>query len=448
MHNVLHISNPWGGGISTYIKDLSQASGEGCTIYTMKCWQGLVRVTHHADGEEVEKEYFLGEDLALTDFTSEKYSRVLLLILEECDIDIVHIDSHVGHTFDMFCVPTLKNIPIVCTIHDFFYICPTFHLVDKNGDFCLICNKGEENHSCLQNHQYLYSRFSGKDLREFRDKFGALIGNVDTFVFPSNSTKEIFLKHYRIPEDVCRVIAHGTSLVKQEFPLPPRVDRNFRVGILGSMLRHKGQASVEAIMNSLSGYPIEFYHFGDGDLAGGNLTKLGKYQQSNVLGMLHSKEIDVILLLSTWPETFSYTLTESIAANIPTIVTNMGALAERVSAENIGWLVNYRDVAGICDLILKISQEDSEVEKYKQRLSGVRLKSLSEMNQDYAELYASLLASGKFIDHKMANRCGSEIVSEDFENSFPERYTRLKMIKINSFVYRIKSRACRFFSRV
>jgi glycosyltransferase involved in cell wall biosynthesis len=402
-------------------------------------------VTHHVGGQGVEKEYFLGVDLAIPDFTNEKYARILFLILEEFDIDIVHIDSHVGHTFDVFLVPTLKNIPIVCTIHDFFYICPTFHLVDNNGDYCSICKHGEENHRCLQSHQYLYSRFDGKDLFAFRDKFRSFLANVDAFVFPSNSTKEIFLKYYDINEQICRVIPHGTSLVKKEGALQPRGARNFRVGILGSMLKHKGQASVEAIMDSLLGHPIDFYHFGDGDLSGGNLTKLGRYDQDKVLDLLHSKQIDVILLLSTWPETFSYTLTESIAANIPPIVTKMGALAERVVADNIGWLVDYRDVAGISDLILKNAREDNELEKYKQRISLVKLKTLSEMNRDYEELYESLLAGGKCVSHKMLTRFGFGIISADFACSSSAKFARLKTIKINSFVYRIKARAVRLF---
>ena len=78
------------------------------------------------------------------------------------------------------------------------------------------------------------------------------------------------------------------------------------------------------------------------------------------------------LLLSTWPETFSYTLTESIAANVPPIVTNMGALAERVSSDEIGWLVDYKDVGKIRDLILRLYREKGEIEKYKKRIRTVK----------------------------------------------------------------------------
>ena len=446
LRNVLHITHPWGGGISTYIEDLQQASSETCSIFTMKSWQGLVHVAHDVDGQAVKKEYYLGEDLKLTDYTSKKYARLLALILEEFDIDVVQIDSPVGHTFDIFLVPASKNIPIVCTVHDFFYICPTFHLVDTNGDHCNVCIIGKEQDSCLKNNEYLYSKFDGNDLFKFRKKFRSVINSVDIFIFPSNSTKVIFAEYYSLDESICRIIYHGTSLLKKDVALPVRGDRKFRVGILGSMLKHKGKASVKAIMSSLESDPVEFYHFGDGDLRGSNLTNLGRYDRCNILSELHSKQIDVILLLSTWPETYSYTLTESIAANVPPIVTNMGALAERVSADSIGWLVDYRDVAGICELILRLSKEGSEVEKYKQRLCNVKLKTLSEMNQQYEELYDSILSSSKYINHKISNRSRAWIIPGNSESGFIEKYLRLKMIKISYLFYRIKSKAIAYFT--
>ncbi len=413
----------------------------------MKSWQGLIHVTHEVAGQTVEKEFFVGEDLKLTSYTNEKYARLLSVVLDEFDIDIVHVDSHVGHTFDIFLIPKLKKIPIVCTIHDFFYICPTFHLVDNKGDFCNICCQGEKKHNCLENHEYLYSKFDSEDLIKFRIKFRSLVSNVDAFVFPSNSTKKIFAEFYDIDENICQVIYHGTSLLKKEVALPVLRDRNFRVGILGSMLKHKGKASVKSIMGSLESYPIEFFHFGDGDLLSSNLVNLGRYNQGNILNLLHEKQIDVILLLSTWPETFSYTLTESIAANIPPIVTNMGALAERVSADNVGWLVDYRDVAGICDLILKLSEDSSDVEEYKRRICNVKLKTLFEMNQEYEELYNSLLLNRTPINHEIKNLSGSSMISDRLEGGFIEKQIKLKIIRAKSVFYSIKKKAISVFYR-
>ena len=447
MKNILHIIHPWGGGIETYINDLKQASESAYSIVTMMCWHGTVTVAHEAGGQHVKKKYYLGEDLGLTDYTNEKYSNLLGQILDKYQISIVHIDSQVGHTFDIFRVPKYKNIPLVCTIHDYFYICPTFHLVDNNGDYCNICKQGEENHDCISHHGYLYSKLDGNDLRQFREIFSSLIDCVDVYVFPSEAAKDVFTGYYDIEGQTSSVIYHGTSLLKKKQALPARHDRNMRVGILGSMLKHKGKGSINLVMSSLEGYPVEFYHFGDGDLTGANLSTLGRYDSRLIVSLLQSKQIDVILLLSTWPETFSYTLTESIAANIPVIATNMGALSERVSAHKIGWLVDYRDIDVIRDLILKLSQNGNEIEIYKQRISEVGLKTLGKMCQEYDELYDRLLSSEKYINNELMRDAVDLCINEDAPSHFIGEVLQKTKIKTRFYIHRTKNKIVNYISK-
>ena len=448
MRNILHITHPWGGGISTYIEDLITSSRDYGNIYKLKCWQGIVYVEYEKGGVGVEKKYYLGNDVPLTAFSHKKYAQIISSIVDEFNIDIVHINSQVGHTFDIFTVPAFKSIPIICTIHDFFYICPTFHLVDARGDYCGICMEGAERRKCVEQHPYIYSKFSRTDLIRFRKKFRAVLDNVDIFVFPSNSAKDIFSSYYGIDEHICRVIYHGTTLIKSETLLDERDDGKLHVGIIGTMLKHKGQATIQTLIDSLKEYPVRFFHFGDGELAGRKLIKLGRYNRNDIAKLIQSKKIDVSLLLSTWPETFSYTLTESIAANVPPIVTNMGALAERVSADKIGWLVDYKDIGGIRDLILHLSTEKSEIEKYRKQIATLKLKTISEMHQEYVDLYESLLSAGKYKDRdkNMTRDADSPLVHD--EDSRPGRRIRLKLISFQSLCLRARNKVSRLFSHL
>ena len=447
MRNILHVTHTWGGGISDYIEDLVTSSRNYYCIYKLKCWLGIVYLEYEKDGVGVEKKYYLGKDIPLTEFSLSKYAQILSSILDEFDIDIVHINSQVGHTFDIFTVPALKTIPIVCTIHDYFYICPTIHLVDTRGEYCGICTEGAARNNCLEHHTYLYSKFGRENLDKFRQKFRSVMHYVDVFVFPSHSAKDIFTKYYGIDESICRVIYHGTNLIKSENLIPERGNGKLRIGIVGSMLNHKGKASIQALITSLKKYPVKFYHFGDGDLKGKNLKKLGRYNRNNIVKLIQSKKIDVSLFLSTWPETFSYTLTESIAANVPPIVSDTGALAERVSADEIGWLVNYKDVSGIRDLILRLARDAGEIEKYKKRIVTVKLKTIAEMNQEYVELYASLLSDSKYRNQKKnMHRCTGDPLDNNEIGAF-SRYIRLKLIYFNLIFLRVKNKVVQLFSK-
>jgi glycosyltransferase involved in cell wall biosynthesis len=450
LRNILHVAHQWGGGISTYIEDLTISSKNYYHIYKLKCWQGIVYVEYERDGVGIEKKYNLGEDIQSTDFSNNKYAKILSSILDEFDIDIVHINTQIGHTFDIFTVPALRHIPIVCTVHDCFYICPAIHLVDTRGEYCGICLEGTAPYNCLEHHSYLdylySSKFGRAELDKFRHKFRSVMHYVDVFVFPSHSARGIFSKYYGIDKSLCRVIYHGTTLFKSETLVPEKEDGKLHVGIIGSMFKHKGQATIQALIASLKKYPVKFFHFGDGYLTGANLEKLGKYNRNNIVELIQSKKIDVSLLLSTWPETFSYTLTESIAANVPPIVTDMGALAERVSADEIGWLVDYKDVSGIRDLILRLSMEKGEIEKYKKRLRTEKLKTIAEMHQEYVELYDSILSDSKYKYRKETmNRCSGALL-ENNENGAFGKYVRLKWIFVNSIFFRVKKTVIRLFS--
>ena len=151
---------------------------------------------------------------------------------------------------------------------------------------------------------------------------------------------------------------------------------------------------------------------------------------------------------ATWPETFSYTLTESIAANVPPIVTNMGALAERVSADEIGWLVDYKNVGGIRDLILRLSVEKGEIEQYKKRLTTVKLKTTAEMHQEYVALYDSLSSDSKYRNRAKSIKRSAGDLLENKKNAAFGKYIRLKLIFINSIFFRAKNKVIRLFSNL
>lgn len=444
MLRVLHITHPWGGGISTYIDDLQKVAGSEFEIYTMKCSQGLVHVASYSTDNISTKEYYLGLDLKLTDYTNAKYAKILSNILQELEIDIVQIDSAVGHTFDIFTIPAMRELPIVCVIHDFYYICPTFHLVDNSGTYCKISCISKNKCNALKNNEYLYSDFDYDDLLKFRSIFTSVKNLINAFVFPSGSAKEIFQEFYKVDESKCKVIGHGSSLEKIGTLAPTSDCGVLRVGILGSMLKHKGKSTIQSIISLMENSPVEFYHFGDGDLSGKKLQNLGRYEQKNILKLLCDKKIDVILLLSRWPETFSYTLSESISANIPSIVSNLGALAERVSADGFGWVVDFDDVEGICALIESLAANKGEISFFREKAANIKLKTLHEMHQDYVKLYNSICFDVECSDRRVFAG-PREIIIDDPAHSLLVQFVNLKIITITSLVYRCKKKFKKYF---
>jgi len=399
--NILHVTHPWGGGIETYLDDMVRMFGESCTIYYLISDQGNLRVVHAISGKVVT--YRIGKPIKLTDYHRSDYRDLVRDILDYLDIQLVHLNSMLGHTYDLIEVAHQKDIPIVCTIHDYYFICPTFHMVKSDGSYCVTCEVGGVDLECLAQNSYLScAGYDGEKLADWRDEFRNVMGLIDEFVFPSASARTLFEKYFKIEQLKIMVISHGDSIQTAADSGCPG-GNELKVGVIGSLWKHKGLSLVEYIVENNNDKDIVFFHFGDISISSAKITKLGRYDQNKIVSLLKQYQIDVLLILSTWPETFSYTLSEAIKADIPTIVTNLGATRERVEALGIGWVVDYHEPRKILELLEYLKSNRNEVETRKSRLRQLEKQSLTDMKQQYLELYTRVY-SGKLQGTKRSNR--------------------------------------------
>lgn len=405
LKNILHVTHSWGGGIPVYISDLQYILSEQYNLYTLKCSHGKV-VLGCPECDDEALCYTLLSRTELLEISNDSYSSVTKLILQAYDIDLVHVNITLSHSFDIFQAARELNIPVVYTVHDYFYICPTFHLVDKNGKFCHLCKYGQEDEECIRDHPYISNDSFNKDaLYRWRSEFIKVKSIICQYVFPSNSCRELFSSFYDIRPELCRVIQHGISL-RHEVGEIRTLNKELRVGILGTMLKHKGELLYKHILENSDSERFKFYHFGDGTLVNDKLINIGSYNRSSIYELLRGNNIDVVLLLSTWPETFSYTLSETFIAGIPPIVTNLGALAERVEKNGTGWIVDYESPEEICSLLEQLESDRALIDEKREILCSTPLDSLGKMKVEYGNLYSDMIANSTakaFDDHAMSS---------------------------------------------
>ena len=53
-------------------------------------------------------------------------------ILTKLGVSLVHINHLINHSFDLINIIIKKSIPFLVNLHDFYYICPSVHLVDSD----------------------------------------------------------------------------------------------------------------------------------------------------------------------------------------------------------------------------------------------------------------------------------------------------------------------------
>ena len=156
---------------------------------------------------------------------------------------------------------------------------------------------------------------------------------------------------------------------------------------------------------------INWYIFGNiGDdeldrMVQDNLYKTGRYERGELPGLLEKYNVDLVCILSVCPETFCYTISESLLCGIPVLVNDLGALGERVRKNGCGILVDASQGAGNVQKALDdLLENPGKIDSYRERIQNYRERTVEEMCKDYTALYekeAANQAGGAFDAERM-----------------------------------------------
>ena len=121
LKNILHVTHSWGGGIPAYISDLQYVLSDKYNLFTLKCSHGKI-VLERPEYDEDVRCYLLPSHFGLLETSNDGYRNIVKWILQAYEIDLIHVNITLSHSFDVFHIASEINIPVVYTVHDYFYI--------------------------------------------------------------------------------------------------------------------------------------------------------------------------------------------------------------------------------------------------------------------------------------------------------------------------------------
>jgi hypothetical protein len=128
-------------------------------------------------------------------------------------------------------------------------------------------------------------------------------------------------------------------------PLALAAGQPMRIAVIGALSIIKGADVLEdtARLARKAGLPLEFHLIGFGyrHLQTTPATALkvhGQYDEANLPVLLQRIAPDVVWFPALWPETYSYTLSAALQADLPVVVPDLGAFAERVAGRPWSWV--------------------------------------------------------------------------------------------------------------
>lgn len=322
-----------------------------------------------------------------------------------CGIDVVHI-QHAMHIREhdlraFFDTAAAHGVPILWSVHDYYSICPASQLLDSE-DLTPCTSIGPDPQSCEGCFRKALHDNS-MTLPAWREFYGEHLGRADVVVTPSQSAASLLEAELPHLDGRVTVLPHG--LAQPDEPPPPAraAAPPYRIGVLGYGGHHKGDDAVATLMSHLPGPRFEFHLFGREELAevptDATLRFHGRYQRHDIVPMLREANLSCVLLLSVWPETYSYTLSEAWAAGVPVFGADQGAIAERIHDAGGGIVIRIdpadpthtvdviRDALGDADMMDRLAREA--------RRNGAALASIDEMWRSYLGLYRAAGATSR-----------------------------------------------------
>ncbi|MEK6806984.1 MAG: glycosyltransferase [Pseudomonadota bacterium] len=219
-------------------------------------------------------------------------------------------------------------------VHDFFSVCPSWTLIDHAGRFCGI-PAAEVCARCLPQHRAPFLGLArGATIPEWRQRWAPILQDVHEVRCFSEASRALMLRAYPLlPRERLTVVPHQTS----ELPLRrvgPRDGGAPVVGVVGTISAQKGSEVLRELCRYLrdSGSSMRLVVAGtvELELAPEIATVTGAYRRDELPNLLERHGVNVALLPSVWPETYSYVTDELMQMGLPLLVFDLGAPAERV----------------------------------------------------------------------------------------------------------------------
>lgn len=325
-------------------------------------------------------------------YMSTFYQRILQIF----EIDIVHVHHFIKNSFDIIFSAKSLNIPVFMTLHDYYAVSPDYNLLYKYG-----IKKVSPGH--IDEYHENFTHQKGFKLSEWQEMTQRLLGPVNLLIFPSETARQEILSQFtRIRLDRTLVVPHGETLEGSNFSYGSyqKADsKKFSVLFLGyTHDEQKGGKLIAQIIPKLLSQGVEVHLLGTAKENWKNfkgkdeLIFHGRYKRDDLVEIIKSINPRVIALPSPWPETYSYTLTESLMARVPVVCFDIGAVAERIKDYGTGGFIV--DEISADAFVRKISEIAEDEEKYtavKQGLDSLHIKSLAENVAEYDGLYQKFI---------------------------------------------------------
>lgn len=397
--HLLHTTPDGPGGTETHVRELIAAllpTIDGSVLYPTD--SGFVVRRDRGDGRRAVRDEMLLPGAARRPGRLEDggAAAALRTALDLLDVDIVHVHDLLNLSLSPLAVAREAGVPTVVTIHDMSLAC-----IHHNVLWCdeVACGLPDDRAACARCLPQTIG-LTIDHLDRHRALVAAAVPHVDRWVAPSRAAADHLDRAHPLPPDRLEVIPHGALVppaADGRAPDPVRVQEEpVRLAFVGRGWAKKGLATVNHLCAAVADTTIELHHFGPlVDPAHPDLHRHGPYDSAVLPDLLRAAGIAAVLLPGHVPETFSYVMSEALAAGLPVIGARHGALAERVRATGAGWTFDPEDRDALEHLVRTLDRDRDLLWSGTERAASAPLITAAEVAVRYESTYRDLVGEDR-----------------------------------------------------
>jgi glycosyltransferase involved in cell wall biosynthesis len=394
------------GGVEVYVEAMRKQlrSDFDVLVYSLNQGSANAFTLYDERGAVLETVAFDGS-LSLTQLANEAKERFFESLLIRRNVRLVHFHHFIGHTFTLPAVTAALGIPAAATFHDFYSLCDSFNLIDDRRRYCDVTSRGAEICDLCTSRRLGAGEYSQQARRNLVSE---MLQSLDVLHFASDDA----LRHFEalVPlfpsEKVARLplpFLDKSASPRRAATAERRSGRShsgepLSVSMIGNFTYEKGADVFIIAAAALADERIQFNVYGRIDdpyseiletLKLPNVSVRGAYDLSDLPEILTSS--DVTCHLSIWPETYCLTLSEAWAYGCVPVVSDIGALAERVNNGVNGLKIAPHDPYALHGLLKRLMRQPSILEGIRANVGALSLISERDHAHEVAKLYREAL---------------------------------------------------------
>ncbi|MBU1125697.1 MAG: glycosyltransferase family 4 protein [Candidatus Omnitrophica bacterium] len=312
--------------------------------------------------------------------------------------DIVHLHALQGLGASLVQEAKTLGIPVVATFHDGWWICAArFFYKHYNRTVCagpqffkcIVCQtRNEEMRPVII--AFLKNMFF---LRTRSALMKKMLRQIDTCIV---SSRDLFSRYcaYGLPEEKLRISSCGIDTQRFSGHAHPYDSSNIRLGFLSGYSEFKGYFILCAAMRLVKSRNYSLHIWGDVRHAPKDKLPQDKtilhhqFDRRQVAGVF--SDIDVLIVPSLMVESWSLSVSEAFASEVPVIAVAAGGIVERMQDGETGLLFRHNDPQDLAEKINLLLTNPARIGELAKKID--KGKDIRMQVKELEEIYRTVIA--------------------------------------------------------